>query len=103
MTPEVKVQSAITSFLKKEMKAGKPVFYEKRQAIGYQYHKGIPDIYCILNGYHLEIEVKRPGGSRSTMQETYERILKNAGAIYACVDSFEQFKQLYDEYKEKTR
>lgn len=103
MTPEVKVQSKITNFLKSEMNAGKGVYYEKRQAIGVQYKKGVPDIWFVMNGYHFEIEVKRPGGTRSALQEKYELIFKRTGAIYACVDSFEQFKEIYDEYEEKTR
>ena len=99
MTPEVKVQSKITSFLKNEINNGKGLYYEKRQALGVQYKKGVPDIWFVMNGRHFEIEVKRPGGSRSALQEKYEKIFVNAGVIYACVDSFEKFLEIYNAYR----
>lgn len=95
MTPEGKVLSAITYFLREEMKAGR-CYYERRQAVGLSYRKGIPDIWFTKNGKHCEVEIKRPGGTRSTLQYKYEDIFKKINVAYACVDSFDKFKEFYD-------
>lgn len=92
MTPEQKVQTKIISWLKTLRDQGLPIFYEKRQAGGFSYKKGIPDIYGCYAGQHFEVEVKRPGGSRSALQEKFEQIMINAGAKYAVINDAEEFK-----------
>lgn len=95
MTPEGKVLSAISTFLRSEMKKGR-CYFERRNAVGLNYHKGVPDIWLTKNGKHYEIEIKRPGGVRSTLQYKYEEIFKKLGCIYACVDSFDKFLEVYE-------
>lgn len=97
MTPEQKVQNRILSYLKTLKDAGMPIFYEKRQAGGFAYKKGIPDIYGCYAGIHFEVEVKRPGGSPSALQEKFEMIMKHAGAKYLRADNVEDFKQWFKE------
>ena len=53
MTPEKKVQNEIIKYLK-----SKDVFFERRQAGGFSYKKGIPDLYAVIDGMHIEIEVR---------------------------------------------
>lgn len=48
----------VTNFLKKLENEGKPVFWERRQAGGFNYRIGIPDLYVVTNGIHKEIELK---------------------------------------------
>lgn len=36
------------------------IFFEKRQAGGFNYRIGLPDIYFVINGKHYEIELKDP-------------------------------------------
>ena len=55
MTPEKKVQNSIMDYLKQLDKDGLPVMVERRQAGGFSYKMGIPDLYAVVNGYHLEI------------------------------------------------
>lgn len=50
----------VTNFLKKLESEGKPVFWERRQAGGFNYRIGIPDLYVVTNGIHKEIELKDP-------------------------------------------
>lgn len=71
MTPEKRVQNAIVDYLNELQKRGKAVFVERRNAGGFSYKKGIPDLYAVINGIHLEIEVKQQGESLSTMQEKF--------------------------------
>lgn|SRR5574344_1019471 len=98
MALESKVQSKITGLLRDEMQKGN-LYYEKRQAITFGYHKGIPDIWFCMNGKHYEVEVKDPSGERSTLQLKYESIFKKIGVTYLCVDSFEAFKIFFDKEK----
>ena len=41
MTPEKRVQNKIIEYLKQLRDNNKPIFYERRQAGGYSYKKGI--------------------------------------------------------------
>lgn len=97
MTPEKIVQNAIVNFLNKQQKEGKPVFVERRNAGGFSYKKGIPDLYAVINGIHLEIEVKAPGGSLSTMQEKYRDKCKRLNIQWCCHDNLDDFiREDYD-------
>lgn len=92
MTPEKIVQNAIVNFLNKQQKQEhQPVFVERRNAGGFSYKKGIPDLYAVINGIHLEIEVKAPGGSMSTMQEKFRDKCKRLGINWCCVDDINDF------------
>ncbi len=92
MTPEKSVQNRIMNYLKKLEDEGYPCYHERRQAGGFSYKKGIPDIYAVFNGIHIEIEVKRPGGELSSMQEKWRDKCKQRKIYWCCVDSLEDFK-----------
>lgn len=92
MTPEKKVQNEILKYLDKLEKDGYKIFHERRQAGGFNYKKGIPDIYCVVNGKHIEIEVKKPGGKLSGMQEKFRDMCKEKNIEWICTDDFEKFK-----------
>lgn len=91
---ESDLQADILSFLKKEFKAGK-CYYERRVAVGLTYRKGIPDFWFTKHGKHYEVELKRSGGDRSSLQVQYERIFKNIDVEYALIDSWQQFLEFY--------
>lgn len=96
MTPEKKVQNDIVDFLHKKEKEGYPVFVERRNAGGFSYKKGIPDLYAVINGIHLEIEVKAPGGSLSTMQEKFRDKCKRLHIRWCCHDDVNDF--IFNDY-----
>lgn len=75
-TPEQKTQNDIERHLKDLQKKGFPIFFEKRQAGGYTYKKGMPDMYIVYNGKHMEIEIKKVGGKPSPLQLAWQRKLK---------------------------
>ena len=99
MTPEKQIQNDILDYLKYLKHSFKPIFYERRQAGGLSYKKGIPDIYCVYNGIHIEIEVKKPGGQLSTMQEKFRDMCKTNNIKWICVDDVEQLKTYLDSIK----
>lgn len=98
MTPEKRVQNEILNYFKKLKDAGKPIFYERRQAGGFSYKMGIPDVYAVYNGQHIEVEVKRPGGQMSPMQEKFRDMCKRINILWMCADSVEQVKQFFYEH-----
>lgn len=91
MTPEKEVQNKILEELHNMRDEGLPIFFERRQAGGISYKKGMPDIYVVFNGIHIEIEVKRLGGHLSTMQEKWIHIFEQIGIKCIVADSFESF------------
>lgn len=46
------------NYLKKLSKEKLNVYWERRQAGGYNYKIGLPDLWLVINGYHYEIEFK---------------------------------------------
>ena len=93
MTPEKRVQNSIMEYFKHLEKNGYPIFYERRQAGGYSYKKGIPDLYVVLNGIHVEIEVKKPGGKLSTMQEKFRDMCDTKNILWICAESVEEVQE----------
>lgn len=95
MTPEKIVQNSIINYLTKLEKEGYPLYHECRQAGGFSYKMGIADLYAVYRGQHIEIEVKRPGGHQSPMQEKWEMRCKQLGIVYVCADSVEAVKAMF--------
>lgn len=91
---EKNIQSSIMNYFKSLKDAGHPVYVEKRQAGGYTYKIGLPDIYAVYNGRHIEIEVKRPGGQRRACQEKWQEIFESINIIYVCADNLDTVKEL---------
>lgn len=58
MTDEQLIQNKTIKYLKKQQSLGLPLYFEKRQAGGFSYKMGLPDLYFVINGYHFEIEFK---------------------------------------------
>lgn len=60
--------------------------------------RGIPDIWVIINGKTIGLEVKTPTGRQSKEQkEIEEKFIKN-GADYYIVRSYEEVKNILDGY-----
>lgn len=96
-TPEKRVQNAIIKYLKELRDNGVPIFFERRQALA-NTKAGLPDLYVLYKGYHIEIECKKPiGGELRTMQEKQRDILIKAGAIWICPTNVEEVKKLFNE------
>lgn len=99
MTPEKKVQNSIINYLKKLKENDEPLFFERRQAGGFSYKKGIPDLYAVYYGLHIEIEVKKVGGKLSTMQEKFRDMCYKNRIKYICVDNINDFINFMNEIK----
>lgn len=97
MTPEKRVQNAIVDYLHELEKADAPVFVERRNAGGFSYKKGIPDLYAVVNGFHMEIEVKQPGEELSTMQMKFRDKCKRLNICWVCADRVEDVSTIVEE------
>lgn len=101
MTLEKKVQNSIINYLKKLKENDEPLFFERRQAGGFSYKKGIPDLYAVYYGLHIEIEVKKVGGKLSTMQEKFKDMCYKNNIKYICTDNVDSFINFMNEIKLK--
>lgn len=89
----MKDEKSIQNKILKYLKTVENCFVMRREAGGFTYRKGLPDIYCIYKGKHIEIEVKDPKGEQSMMQKKQQEILENAGAIYILATSLEDVQK----------
>jgi len=60
-------------------------------------NSGKPDITGCLKGRRFELEVKKPGGKPTKLQEVTLEQWKEAGAIVAVVHSVEEVKEVLKE------
>lgn len=96
MTPEKIVQNKILNYLHLLKEEGLPLFYERRQAGGFSYKMGIPDVYAVYNGKHIEIEVKAPGKQLRPMQIKFKDMCERNNTKYICVDNIDDFKDFFN-------
>lgn len=92
MTPEKRVQNKIMEYLNDLQRHGLPVMCERRQAGGFSYKMGIPDLYAVIDGIHVEIEVKAPGEDLRPMQEKWRDKCKKLHIAWMCADNVEDVK-----------
>lgn len=97
MTPEKKIQNKILEYLKSLKDRGEPIFYERRQAGGLNYKMGIPDVYFVYNGTHVEVEIKQENGSLSIMQEKFRDRCKKNNIKWICAKNVNDVKNIIGE------
>lgn len=98
VTPEKKVQNKIIAYVKELQNKGINVDYERRQAGGFNYQKGKPDLFVVFEGIHIEIEVKKPGGKTTPLQDKFAEKCKNLNCPYFLIDNLEDFKKIIEKY-----
>lgn len=86
VTPEKKVQDAIIKYLNDN-----GIYYERRSTSMPNYKKGSPDLFVVFSYLHIEVEVKKPGGTPSPLQLNFEQTCKQRGTPYIRCESFEEF------------
>lgn len=89
---EKQIQNNIIKYLHNLETQGYPIFYQRREAGGFSYKKGIPDLYAVINGIHLEIEVKTEDGKLSIMQEKFRDKCKRINICWCCIRNLKEFK-----------
>lgn len=100
---ETKIGEKIVDFLTDCMKAELPVYFEHRSGSGgFNYKKGVPDIWFTIKSIHVECEVKTDEGRLSTSQEKFRyRCLNFFHNRYMNPRSYEDFlKEFSALYKE---
>ena len=96
MADEAYVKSKICNYLD-ELKEKKICYWERRNAVGFNYKKGIPDLWCVVRGVHYEIETKDVTGETSVMQDKQKVKLENAGCVYILAKSLQDVKNIIKE------
>lgn len=93
MTPEKKIQNEIINYFKEY----KNIYVERRQAMGIAYRKGSADIFVVIEGFHIEIEIKAENGEPSSLQLKWEDRCKNLWHIpYFRVKSLKEIKEIME-------
>lgn len=104
ITPENKVKNAIIKYFKTLQDKGLPLFYERRQSGGFSYKKGLPDMYFVYKGVHVELELKAENGSPSSMQLMWQRKFRELyhieDYIVSSVDEVKEIIKKIDTQKE---
>ena len=70
---------------------------ERREAGGFSYKKGRPDLWCVYKGKHYEIEVKDPKGDTTIMQDKQKIKLEKAGCIYILAKTLDDVRKVINE------
>ena len=79
---EAAVTKDIKNFLDRLKRLGEPIFFVKLHG-GPMQRAGLPDWLIIYHGRTYAIEVKRPGGKATRLQEHTLAGMRRAGAIAA--------------------
>lgn len=90
MTTEAAITEAIIRWLRSR---GAHVI----KTYGGPYRRGLPDLIGVYRGQALALEVKRPGGKPTQLQEYELSRWAAAGAVAAVVTSVDEVKQLIEE------
>ena len=99
-TPETSLAEDCLKYLKDLIDNGAPIYLEHRSGSGgFNYKKGVPDLFVVINGIHIELELKAPNGHLSTMQEKFQWRCKSQWHILHFVPrTFEEFKEIIERY-----
>lgn len=97
MTPEKRVQNSLIKYMSKLREIEHPLFFERRQAGGFSYKMGIPDLYAVYNGRHIEIEVKAPGEELRPMQIKFMQQCCKLNILWICVSDLNALRQFFIE------
>lgn len=102
MTPETRVKNEIIRYLESLQNQGAPIYIDRRQAGGFSYKKGLPDLYFVYDGTHIELEFKAPNGEASSMQLMWQRKFKELYNIDDyIVSSVEEVKEIIENLRNK--
>ena len=92
-TSEQKLTRQILAYLKELSEKGAPLYWEHRSGQGgFGYKKGLPDLFLVLAGEHLEVELKGEKGKRSAAQDKFAWKCRDVyGIRYCCPHDFGEF------------
>ena len=96
---ESKISKDCIEYLDNLKKLGYPLYYEHRSGSGgFNYKKGIPDLYVVIRSTHIECEIKTPYGKLSPMQEKWRDRFLKWGTPYINPRSVTEFVVFIDYY-----
>lgn len=92
-TEESKLTEKLLSRIDELIKKGYPLYWEHRSGSGgFNYRKGVADLFLVVNGTHIEIELKAKKGKRSTAQEKFAYKCQLRNIPYICSNDLEELK-----------
>ena len=95
MTPEAKVKKKLNDLFDRLALEGHKVYLEPRTAGGYSYRKGQPDYWAVINGRHIEFEIKREdGGQLSTMQIKWKKKFNDLGIPVYVINDIKDIERI---------
>ena len=87
----------VVAWLKAKKAGGTPLCWEHRSGSGgFAYKQGIPDLFVVCGRYHIEVELKAPGGRRSPMQDKRRGIFLKMGTPYVCPTTLAEFAEFME-------
>lgn len=86
-------------YLKSLESQGVPIYWEHRSGTGgFSYKKGIPDLFVVINGIHIEVELKAKNGKRSSMQDKWAYKFSILHIHYVCPHSLNEFVEYISQF-----
>lgn len=93
MVSESALITKILAWVREQRRAGVPIKAIKLHGNAYV-ESGTPDLHITLRGRSFWIEVKKPGGKTTALQDQRLSEWRTAGAEVAVVRSLEELKRL---------
>lgn len=91
LTPEGKVTKQIIDYLKSLKKTGVAIWWVKLHG-GPMQKAGVPDLLVIKDGKHFLLEIKKPGGEATQLQQIQIDKINDAGGFAIVVHSVDDVK-----------
>lgn len=85
-------------YLKALKDSGVNITYAKREALGFSYKDGIPDVYFDTPNYHCEMELKAPDGKPSSIQLKWELLCKRKGQPYLRSHNYKEIVEFINKH-----
>ena len=92
-TKETKLAKDLLNWFDELIEQGKPIYYEHRSGSGgFNYHRGVPDLFIVIGETHIECELKAPDGKLSGDQEKFRWKCERRGTPYLCPRTLDEAK-----------
>lgn len=95
MQSEKSLQTRIMAACKRKEKECPYFYYERRIAQGIGYRKGLPDMFLVYRGIHVEVELKREDGHLSVLQEVRRKRFEEMSTPFYVVRSLSDFDKIF--------
>lgn len=96
MKQETNLKNKIFNYLNSISQSDFPLLVFRRQAGGFSYNAGLPDLFFVWDGQHVEVELKAPDGKIRNLQLKWFEKFARKNITMFIVDNFESFKSTFE-------